>query len=98
MNQSDLLASIEKYWEEKIIPTLTTYIEIPAKSPAFDVNWKKSGHLDRVLKLVDKWIDDRKVPGLKKEILLEGDRTPLLLLEIPGDMDYQVLMYGHLAK
>jgi acetylornithine deacetylase/succinyl-diaminopimelate desuccinylase-like protein len=98
MNQSDLLSSIDKYWEEKIVPTLKTYIEIPAKSPAFDANWKKSGHLDRVLQLVDKWIDDRKVPGLKKEILVEEGRTPLLLLEIPGDLNYQVLMYGHLDK
>jgi acetylornithine deacetylase/succinyl-diaminopimelate desuccinylase-like protein len=98
MNQADLLASIDKYWEEKIIPTLKTYIEIPAKSPAFDANWKKSGHLDRVLKLVDQWVEDRKIPGLKKEILVEENRTPLLLLELPGDLDYQVLMYGHLDK
>lgn len=98
MNTSDLLISIDKYWEEKIVPTLKTYIEIPAKSPAFDANWKKSGHLDRVLQLIDQWVENRKVPGLKKEILQEGDRTPLLLLEIPGDLDYQVLMYGHLDK
>jgi len=98
MNHSELLASIERYWEENIVPTLKTYIEIPAKSPAFDADWKKSGHIERALKLVDQWIEERKVPGLKKEVLQEGDRTPLLLLEIPGDLDYQVLMYGHLDK
>lgn len=98
MKNTDLLNSVDQYWEEKIIPTLKTYIEIPAKSPAFDAQWTRSGHIERALKLVDQWIDERRVPGLKKEILQEGDRTPLLLLEIPGDLDYQVLMYGHLDK
>src|SRR5580704_3767787 len=98
MTDSDLLSSIDKYWEEKIVPTLSTYIEIPAKSPAFDPDWKKSGHIDRALQLVDRWIDDKKIPNLKKEVLVESTRTPLLLLELPGDLDYDVLMYGHLDK
>lgn len=90
--------SINKYWEDKIVPALSEYIEIPAKSPAFDPQWKKSGHIDKVLKLVDKWIDERKITGLKKEVLESEGRTPLLVLDLPGDYDYEVLMYGHLDK
>lgn len=92
------LESISQYWESKIIPTLSEYIEIPAKSPAFDPKWRETGHIAKVIQLVDKWIDDQKVPGLKKEIIESGDRTPLLLLDLPGDYDYHVLMYGHLDK
>ncbi len=94
----DQLSSIDRYWEDSIVPALSRYIEIPAKSPAFDPDWKKSGHIDKVLKLVEKWIEERKVPGLKKEVLVSEGRTPLLLLDIPGDYDYEVLMYGHLDK
>ncbi len=96
--ENSTLNSIDQYWEKKIIPTLSEYIEIPAKSPAFDPDWKKNGFIDKALKLVDRWIDERKVPNLKKEIIEVDGRTPLLLLELAGDVQYDVLMYGHLDK
>lgn len=98
MQNSDLLSSIDRFWEDKIVPTISEYIEIPAKSPGFDPQWKENGHLHKALHLVEKWIEDQKVPGLKMEVLESGGRTPLLLLEIKGSSDYQVLMYGHLDK
>ncbi len=97
-NLKPVLESVSKYWEEKIVPILSEYIEIPAKSPAFDPEWKKNGHIAKVINLVDKWIEDQKIPGLKKEVIESGERTPLLLLDLPGDFDYHVLMYGHLDK
>ncbi len=98
MSASDTLNSIDKYWEDKIIPSLMEYIEIPAKSPAFDPKWQDNGYIDQALELVEKWISERNIPSLKKEILRGENRTPLLLLELEGDLDYQVLMYGHLDK
>lgn len=98
MTDSDLLSSVDKYWEDTILPTLMEYIEIPAKSPAFDPEWKSKGQLHRALQIVEDWVDSRKISYLKKEILEEPGRTPLLLLDIPGHYDYQVLMYGHLDK
>ena len=101
LNDDQLLSSIDNYWENFIVPTLKAYIEIPAKSPAFDPEWEKHGHLEKVLQLVNKWIDDQKVPGLSYEVLRAKGRTPLLLLDLPGTgeaKDYQVLMYGHLDK
>ncbi|MES2767935.1 MAG: M20/M25/M40 family metallo-hydrolase [Bdellovibrionota bacterium] len=93
-----ILESVSNYWEEKIIPTLSQYIEIPAKSPSFDPKWKENGYIDQVIKLVDGWINQQEIPNLKKEVIEAEGRTPLLLLELPGDFDYQVLMYGHLDK
>lgn len=98
MEKSDLLSSIDTFWEKQIVPTISTYIEIPAKSPGFDPKWRETGFLHKALKLVEDWIVAQKVPGLKKEVLEIDGRTPLLLLEIPGTFDYQVLMYGHLDK
>jgi acetylornithine deacetylase/succinyl-diaminopimelate desuccinylase-like protein len=97
-NSQDLLSSVETYWEKHIVPTLSKYIEIPAKSPAFDPDWMRTGHLAKVLELVENWIDERAVPGMKKEVLRIDGRTPLLVLDLPGDYDYEVLMYGHLDK
>lgn len=98
MQDSDLLSSIDNYWEQEIVPALEEYIEIPAKSPAFDSNWKENGYIHKALKLVEDWVESRNVPNLHKEVIEDGGRTPLLLLELKGDYDYEVLMYGHLDK
>ena len=98
MSPSDILSSIDTYWENQIVPSLSEYIEIPAKSPAFDANWKENGFIDKALKLVEDWIDKKNIPNLEKEILTAENRTPLLLLTLPGDLPYEVLMYGHLDK
>lgn len=98
MNSADILNSIDQYWEQKIVPSLMEYIEIPAKSPAFDANWQENGFIEQALQLVEAWIKERNIPNLKKEVLRSDGRTPLLLLELEGDIDYEVLMYGHLDK
>ncbi len=95
---SDVMTSIDSYWEKSIIPKLMEYIEIPAKSPAFDPEWEKNGFIERALQLANTWVESRNVPGLKKEILRADGRTPLLLIELPGTDNYEVLMYGHLDK
>ncbi len=95
---ADILTSIDNYWEKNIIPKLMEYIEIPAKSPSFDADWEKNGFIEQALQLADKWVDSRKVPGLTKEILRAPERTPLLLITLPGTDNYDVLMYGHLDK
>lgn len=98
MSHSDIMNTVDQYWENQIIPRLMEYIEIPAKSPAFDPKWQENGYIEKALQLVEKWIETRNIPGLKKEVLRAESRTPLLLLELSGELDYEVLMYGHLDK
>jgi acetylornithine deacetylase/succinyl-diaminopimelate desuccinylase-like protein len=89
-------------WDERIVPALTDYIAVPAKSPMFDAKWAEHGLLDRVVRDAAAWVESRRVPGLALEVLRLEGRTPLLFFEIPasgrpagGDT---VLMYGHLDK
>jgi len=96
--QSPAQEFIDRYWELQILPTLSDYIRIPNVSPEFDPDWQASGHHARVLKLAEDWVEARKPKGSTLHVgRLEG-RTPLLLLEVPGDSDRTVLMYGHLDK
>ncbi|MFX8297219.1 hypothetical protein ABTL30_19585, partial [Acinetobacter baumannii] len=46
---SALGAFAERVWDEEIVPALTDYIAIPAKSPMFDADWAAHGHLEKVL-------------------------------------------------
>src|SRR5262245_56142980 len=58
---ADLLAFVEHRWEEDVLPTLTRYIEIPAKSPAFDPAWAANGHIDRAVTLIEDWARRRPI-------------------------------------
>jgi acetylornithine deacetylase/succinyl-diaminopimelate desuccinylase-like protein len=89
---------VEKQWDTSIVPTITEYIKIPNKSPMFDADWKKHGHMDRAVKLIEGWCRERSIDGIKIEVLEPKDRTPLIFMEIPGTGKDTVLLYGHLDK
>ena len=64
ISKQQLEASIEKHFQEKIIPTLEQYIKIPCKSPAFDKQWEENGYLAQAVKLFTQYIEKEKIQGL----------------------------------
>ncbi len=98
MESGKLQKLINIFWDNDILPTLFEYIKIPNKSPVFDPNWKANGYMDKVINLVSDWIKKHKPQSGILHQFVENDRTPLLLLDIPGSIDGTVLMYGHLDK
>jgi len=98
---SSLATYCDEAWDARIVPALTDYIAIPAKSPMFDADWVQHGFVDRVVRDAATWVEGRKVAGLKLEVLRMDGRTPLIFFEIPatkaGSGD-TVLLYGHLDK
>lgn len=89
---------VDDFWDREILPTLTEYISIPNKSPHFDADWEANGHMERALQLVKQWLEDHPLPGAKMQIGRIPGRTPLLLIDVPGDVDKTVVLYGHLDK
>jgi acetylornithine deacetylase/succinyl-diaminopimelate desuccinylase-like protein len=98
MNNNQLLQFAERQWDESILPVLQDYIRIPNKSPGFDSQWQAHGHMDRAIELAAVWCREQNVADAKLEIMRLPNRTPLLFMEIPGDSDDTVLLYGHLDK
>ncbi len=95
-------AFVDEVWEREIVPELETYIRIPAKSPAFDADWRANGHIDEAAAHVEGWCRARGIADLHVEtVRLEG-RTPLIYMEHPGTAPHAggetVLLYGHLDK
>jgi len=88
-------------WDEEIVPALTDYIAIPAKSPMFDADWQKNGHIERVIRDAASWVEGRKVAGLTLEVVRLEGRTPVIFFEVPatkaGSTD-TICLYGHLDK
>ncbi|MEX2150679.1 MAG: M20/M25/M40 family metallo-hydrolase [Steroidobacteraceae bacterium] len=85
-------------FRESIVRRLCDYIRIPNKSPLFDANWQKNGHMDRAAELMADWCREQPIQGLKVEILRAEGRTPLLFCEIPGSGEDTALLYGHMDK
>jgi acetylornithine deacetylase/succinyl-diaminopimelate desuccinylase-like protein len=88
-------------WDERIVPALTDYIAIPAKSPMFDADWAAHGHIERVIRDAATWVEARKLPGLTLEVVRLEGRTPVIFFEVAAtksDATDTVLLYGHLDK
>ncbi|RYZ33524.1 MAG: M20/M25/M40 family metallo-hydrolase [Myxococcaceae bacterium] len=106
MNVDQALASSERIWEQEILPALERYIRIPNKSPAFDPDWVKTGHMEQAVQLISEWCRAQAahLPGLTVEVVRlktpDGkERTPVIYMEVPGTRgDDTVLLYGHLDK
>ncbi len=98
---SGLAAFAHRTWDEAIIPALTDYIAIPAKSPMFDADWARHGHVERVVRDAAAWVEGCRVPGLRLEVVRLPGRTQVIFFEVPAtraDAGGTVLFYGHLDK
>ncbi|MDO9091335.1 MAG: M20 family metallopeptidase [Rubrivivax sp.] len=96
-----IAAYADEAWDQRIVPALTDYIAVPAKSPMFDAKWAEHGLIDRVVRDAASWVESRQVAGLKLEVVRIEGRTPVIFFDIPAtraDTTNTVLLYGHLDK
>jgi acetylornithine deacetylase/succinyl-diaminopimelate desuccinylase-like protein len=98
MEKEKTKAFVDTIWNESIIPELMKFIRIPSKSPLFDPEWRKHGKIDAAISLMENWCRSQSVDGMRVEVVRLEGRTPLLFLDIAGDSDECVLLYGHLDK
>jgi acetylornithine deacetylase/succinyl-diaminopimelate desuccinylase-like protein len=91
-------ALVQQVWDGDIVPALTEYIRVPAKSPMYDPGWAEHGHIDRAVTLMVDWARERRIEGLTVEVVRLEGRTPVILLEVPGTGGETVLLYGHCDK
>jgi acetylornithine deacetylase/succinyl-diaminopimelate desuccinylase-like protein len=89
---------IDSTWDDSIVPQLAEYVRIPNKSPLFDPDWEANGHMEAAVQLMQRWAETHAPAGAKVEVLRIPGRTPVLMVDVPGDVDDCVLMYGHLDK
>ncbi|KAA5836268.1 M20/M25/M40 family metallo-hydrolase [Saccharopolyspora hirsuta] len=101
MDRVAVAKTVDRVWDESVLPSLSELVEIPAVSPAFDAGWAESGHLDAAVEHVRRWITARGIEGAEVEVVRLPERTPLLLVDVPateGAAEGTVLLYGHLDK
>jgi len=98
MDNNKTASFVNDMWDSSIIPELSEYIKHPNKSPHFDPDWEKNGHMEKAVQQFDAWVSTQPVKGMTHEIVRIEGRTPLLFIDIPGDSDDVVLLYGHYDK
>src|SRR2546425_2457257 len=86
---------VQRTWDAAIVPALTEYARIPAKSPMFDREWSAHGHLDRAVALIAAWARSRSIEAVRVEVIRLEGRPPVLLMEPPAPGRHTVLLYGH---
>jgi acetylornithine deacetylase/succinyl-diaminopimelate desuccinylase-like protein len=91
---------VDQCWGDDIVPALIEYIRIPNKSPAFDPDWSVHGYMDEAVALFERWARSKLplLPGATLEIVRLPGRTPVIVIDIPGEGKDPVLLYGHLDK
>ena len=89
---------VRRMWDDSIIPELCEYIKIPNKSPMFDPDWEAHGHMEKAVRQLESWCRQQPLANMTIEIVRLEGRTPVLFLDIPGDSDDVVLLYGHYDK
>ena len=100
MNYQTTKNFVNRAWDESILPELIEYVKIPNKSPIFDPDWDRNGHMEAAVQLMHRWAaaQAESLPGARVEVLRLPGRTPVLMVDVPGDVDDCVLLYGHLDK
>ncbi len=98
MDFTALHAAIDARWQDEILREMEGFIRIPAKSPAFDADWAANGYLDEAVAHAERWCRETAPADATIEVIRLEGRTPLLLVDIPGNREGTILLYGHLDK
>lgn len=98
MDTSRLRHVVQELWRSEVVPQLIDYIRIPNKSPAFDPDWARHGHMDQAVAQLQGWARRQPIAGMAVEVVRLDGRTPLIYIDIPGSSNDCVLLYGHLDK
>ena len=89
---------VNNMWDDSIIPEIAEYIKVPNKSPHFDPDWEKHGYMETAVEMLEAWCKTQPIKDMTIEIVRLEGRTPLLFIDIPGQSDDVVLLYGHYDK
>jgi acetylornithine deacetylase/succinyl-diaminopimelate desuccinylase-like protein len=98
MDNNKTAEFVNAMWDDSIIPEISEYIKVPNKSPHFDPDWDAHGHMETAVQMLEAWCKTQPIKDMTIEIVRIEGRTPLLFIDIPGDSDDVVVLYGHYDK
>jgi acetylornithine deacetylase/succinyl-diaminopimelate desuccinylase-like protein len=101
-DSATLLSRVSKQWDSDIVPQLIDYVRLQAKSPSFDADWAKKGHIERAIAQAKAFVAAQPVKNMTLEVITLEGRTPVLFFDVPATGNKSntdtVMLYGHLDK
>ena len=98
MDNKQAAEFVSNMWDDSIIPEIAEYIKVPNKSPHFDPDWEQHGHMETAVAMLEAWCKTQPIKDMTIKVVRIEGRTPLLFIDIPGQSDDVVLLYGHYDK
>ena len=98
MDNSTTSNFVNGLWDDSIIGEISEYIKVPNKSPHFDPQWEEHGHMETAVDMLEAWCRQQPIKDMQVEVVRIEGRTPLLFVDIAGQSDDVVLLYGHYDK
>ena len=85
---------VDQCWGDEVVPTLFEYIKIPNKSPSFDPDWAAHGFMEEAVALFESWARAKLsfLPGASLEVVRLPERTPVIVIDVPGEGTDTVLL------
>ncbi len=101
-DSATLLRRVSKQWDADIVPQLIDYVRLQAKSPSFDAEWARGGHIAKAIAQAKAFVAAQPIKNMVLEVIQLEGRTPVLFFDIPATGNKSntdtVLLYGHLDK
>jgi len=89
----------DRFWEDDAVAVLGEYVGIRCLSPDFDLDWERTGEIERAAGLLAEWAGRRSIPGLTVDVVRRPGLTPVIIAEVPATRcELATLLYGHLDK
>src|SRR2546430_10961585 len=90
MDLKRLSGSIARTWETSIVDRLIAYVRIPNKSPMFDPQWERNGHMETAVQLMAQWCRGQPLTGMRVEVRRLTDRKSTRLNSSHSQISYAV--------
>ena len=94
MDNNKTTEFVNAMWDDSIIPEISEYIKVPNKSPHFDPDWDEHGHMETAVQMLEKWCLAQPINDMQVESVRIEGRSPVVFIDIPGQSDTVVLLYG----
>ena len=98
MNSEATSKYIDDHFETTFLENLMKFVEIPNLTPSFDTEYLTNGLVNKAIDFVLDFAKQMAIPGLEHYLHKEQGMPPMLVFTIPGDIDKNVMIYGHLDK
>lgn len=87
-----------RYFDDKALPSIFEYVKIENISPAYDPKGEAVSETHAALRHFEEWARIHTPAGTTISTISRIENAPMLIIDIPGTAEGEVLLLGHLDK